>query len=69
MNSQLTCRIPPGETTVSRKTSVGSPRLLHTAAAVARHEDGEAALRVPVALHVGRLRLEPADGPVGVVGV
>ena len=64
-----TCTIAVGDTTVSRKTAIGSPRLLNAAAAIARHEDGEAALRVSVALHIGRLRLKPADGPVGVVGV
>jgi len=64
-----TCRIPAGETTVTRKTAVGSPRLLDAAAAIAWHEDGEATLRVPIDLHIGRLRLKPTDGPVGVVRV
>lgn len=61
-----TVKIAVGEAAMSRKPAVGSARLLNSAAAIAWHEDGEAALRVPIALHIWRLRLEPADGPVGV---
>ena len=62
MYSELT-----GDIAVDEPTAAG---LLDTAAAVAvtRHEDGEAAVGIPVAVELRPLRLEPADGPVGVVG-
>jgi len=58
-----------GDTNSTREPGVSTSRPLNAAAAVARDEDGEAALGVPVGLEVRRERLEPADGPVGAVGV
>lgn len=69
MQSELTGKTVVGQNPVSRNAAVGLHRLLNTAMTVAGHKDGEAALRVTIALHLRRLRLEPADGPVGVVRV
>ena len=43
--------------------------LLGAAVAVAGDENCEGGLLVTVRLHLRRLRLQPADGPVGVVGL
>lgn len=58
-----------GDTTRTRKPTIRTGRPVSAAVSIARHEDGEAALGVCVALEVRRERLEPADGPVGAVGV
>lgn len=58
-----------GDTTRPREPGIRTGKAVIATAAVARHENGEAALGVGVALEVWRERLEPADGPVGAVGV
>lgn len=59
-----------GEGAGAKKPALVPPGLLLLATvAVAWHENGEAVLGVAVRLKLRRLWLEPADGPVGVVGV
>lgn len=58
-----------GDTTRTREPTIRSGRPVSAAASIARHEDGEAALGVRVTLEIRRERLQPADGPVGGVGV
>lgn len=56
-----------GESASAQESALGRPGLLGAAAAVAPHEDGEAGFSFIVRLHLRRLRLQPADGPIGVV--
>jgi hypothetical protein len=65
----LTREATVGESASAQESALGLPGLLGAATAVAPHEDGEAGLRVTVRLHLRRLRLQPADGPIRVVGL
>lgn len=65
----LTREATVGESTGAKEAALRHRGLLGAAVAVAGNEDGEAGLGVTVRLHLRRLRLQPADGPIGIVGL
>jgi hypothetical protein len=66
--NMLTRKATVSEGAGAKEPALSPTSLLDVAVAVARHEHRKAVLWVAVGLKLRRLRLEPADGPIGVVG-